>query len=101
VVLSESFTKREIDVMTAIEQSIVWHGPYRSPVRAEQLISTIDHNLFSAPVFRYPNDHFDTCTLFDRLQILLENRARFSIQKTGLSAKLSFRPRAGKMPGEP
>ncbi len=69
MVLSESFTKREIDVMTAIEQSIVWHGPYRSPVRAEQLISTIDHNLFSAPVFRYPNDHFDTCTLFDRLQI--------------------------------
>jgi hypothetical protein len=100
-VLDEKYTKREIDILAGIEQSILWHGRYPSPVRADKLVSTSDYTLFSAPVFRYPEDHFDTCTLFDRLQSWLRNRARFTTRKTGLSAKLGIKRRIGIMPGEP
>ena len=94
--LGEQFSKREFDILVAVEQSIVWCGRYPSPVDANKLISPSAETLFSMPLFRYPVDHFDACTLYDRLESLLIPRAPFSIQRMMLGNKVHI----GRMPGE-
>lgn len=96
VALGEKFSKRELDILAAVEQTIVWHGRYPSPVGADKLISTGRHTLFSTPMFRYPDDHFDACTIYDRLESLLIPRAPFSIQKM----MLGNHARVGRMPSD-
>lgn len=94
--LNEPFSKREFEILTAIEQSIVWCGRYPSPIDAEKLISRSADSLFSMPFFRYPADHFDACKLCDRLESLLKPRAPFSTQRM----KLGNQVHVGVMPGE-
>lgn len=96
VALGETFSQRELDILAAVEQTILWYGRYPSPVDADKLISTSDHTLFSMPMFRYPKDHFDACAMCDRLESLLIPRAPFSIQKKMLDNQV----RVGRMPGD-
>jgi hypothetical protein len=93
--LGEQFTKRELDILTAVEQSLVWCGRYPSPIDADKLISPSADTSFSMPLFRYPVDHFDACTLYDRLESSLTPRAPFSIQRMTLGTS-----RVGRMPGD-
>jgi len=93
--LGEQFSKRELDILTALEQSLVWCGRYPSPTDADRLISQSTDRLFSMPFFQYPVDHFDACTLYDRLESLLTPRAPFSIQPMMLGTS-----RVGRMPGD-
>jgi len=94
--LGEQFSKREFDILSAAEQSIVWCGRYPSPVDADKLISPSADTLFSTPLFRYPVDHFDACKLYDRLESLLKPRAPFSVQRMMLGNKVYV----GLMPGD-
>jgi hypothetical protein len=94
--LNEPFSQRELDILTAIERSIVWCGRYPSPIDADKLISPSADSLFSMPFFRYPADHFDAYKLCDRLESLLNPRAPFSTRRTMLGNKVHI----GLMPGE-
>jgi hypothetical protein len=88
VKLGEQLSKRDLDILVAVEQTIMWRGRYPSPIDVEKLISSKDSSIFSAVWFRYP----DACTLYDRLEALLIPRAPFSIRKGNLG-------RSGLMPG--
>jgi hypothetical protein len=94
--LNEQFSKRELEILSGIEQSIVWWGRYPSPIDTDKLISRSADSLFSAPSFRYPADHFDACAFCDRLEALLKPRAPFSIQRMLLGNTANV----GLMPGE-
>jgi hypothetical protein len=94
--LNEQFSKRELEILNGIEQSIVWWGRYPSPIDADKLISKSADSLFSAPSFRYPVDHFDACAFCDRLEALLKPRAPFAIQRMMLGNTVNV----GLMPGE-
>jgi hypothetical protein len=95
IALGEKFSRCELDILTAVEQTIIWYGRYPSPVHADKLISTSGHILFSMPMFRYPEHHFAACTLYDRLESLLIPRAPFSVQKRMLGNAY-----VGRMPGD-
>jgi hypothetical protein len=93
--LGEEFSESEMDLLTNLEQTIVWHGRYASPVDADRLISTSSDTLFSARPFQYPEHHFAASKLYDRLETLLIPRAPFSVRKTLLGKAY-----LGRMPGD-
>jgi hypothetical protein len=73
VKLGEELSKRDFDILAAVEQTIVWRGRYPSPSDVDKLISSKDSSMFSAQMLRYP----DGCRLYDRLEALLIPRAPF------------------------
>jgi hypothetical protein len=97
--LGEQFSERELDILVAIEQSVLWCGRDPSPVDADKLISPSTGTLFSKLLFRYPVDHFDACTLYDRLESLLIPRAPFSIQRMMLGNKAYVGQMSGNTDG--
>jgi hypothetical protein len=94
--LRERFSESEVCLLNAIEQTILWHGRYPSPVHVDKLVSTSSDGLFATPSFRYPDHHFDACALYDRLESLLIPRAPFRAKKNLLGTTYYV----GLMPGE-
>jgi hypothetical protein len=86
--LGEQLSTRDLDILAAVEQTILWRGRYPTPIHVDKLISSKDSSIFPAQMLRYP----DGCRLYDRLEALLIPRAPFSIRgNLGL--------RSGLMPG--
>ena len=65
--LGEQLSTRDLDILAAVEQTIVWRGRYPTPTDVDKLISSNDSSMFSAQMLRYP----DGCRLYDRLEALL------------------------------
>jgi hypothetical protein len=69
--LGEQLSTRDLDILAAVEQTIVWRGRYPTPTDVDKLISSNDSSTFPAPMLRYR----DGCRLYDRLEALLIPRA--------------------------
>jgi hypothetical protein len=92
--LDTRFSDDELDLLASLQEAIIWWGRYPSPTNSTKLISPDEGRLFSAPDIKYP-EHFRVCQLFDRLEVLLDNRAPFVLKETGFG-----RIKRGLMPGD-
>ena len=68
------FSRDEIELLQALEHMILWYGRYPSARNIDDLIPADETGWFKKFMFNYPNDHFATLKLYDRLETILCNR---------------------------
>jgi hypothetical protein len=68
------FSPDEVDLLHALERVILWYGRYPSARNIDDLIPADKTGKFRKFVFNYPADHLATLKLYDRLEIILQNR---------------------------
>ncbi|MFZ3353177.1 MAG: hypothetical protein WA268_20195, partial [Xanthobacteraceae bacterium] len=73
--LQIEFSPGEVDLLHALEHVVLWYGRYPSARNIDGLIPAHETGYFKKFIFNYPDDHFATIRLYDRLETLLQKRA--------------------------
>jgi hypothetical protein len=72
--LQIKFSDEERGIIQALEYYIRWRGRYPSAADVENSIPINDNGFFKKFILYYPNDHFDTISLYNKLECQLEAR---------------------------
>jgi hypothetical protein len=73
--LQIEFSREEVDLLHALEHVVLWYGRYPSARNIDDSIPTHVTGGFKKFTFNYPDDHFATLRLYDRLEAILHNQA--------------------------
>jgi hypothetical protein len=72
--LKVEFSEHEIDLLHALEHMVLWAGRYPSARNIDDLIPADEMGGFKKFIFNYPDDHFATLELYERLETILRDR---------------------------
>jgi hypothetical protein len=78
--LQIEFSQEEVDLLHALEHVVLWYGRYPSARNIDDLIPAHETGYFKKFMFNYPDDHFASLKLYDRLETLLQRKVHHGSQ---------------------